>query len=883
MAIENTYLLGTNITLGCGFDLNAKAPLDSRQTVPAFAGLQALINYDAAYEGMIVYDEETKKTYQAQKCDPYTVEVEADGKTKVKTFTIEFREFGINEAELKDLIASETTAAMEFKGVAAALPENPSKGDFYKISAAFKVGEEDVKVGDSIVYDGENWAIIPSGDDIEDTWRPVTDVDNDATLTFVAGDKLEKTVAADGTITYKHIVVDAPELLAENEQTRTYITEVKTDGFGHITGYKTATENVVDTNTTYEFEGLPVVEGEDAPSNVYFQVTASDAESAEVIYIDAYNKNETDAAIKVVSDVIDNNKGTWDLAGTAVQISDFNTFKNENTQAIADAVAPKLDKSIYDAYIAGKEMSDADLKKYADDAAGAVDTKLTNYSNAHANDYTNEQIDKAIEDATGALGTMSTKDANDYYTKNDIDGKDFASKTEAQGYATTAQTNAEAKAAELDAALKSELEGKINGVDGKFANSVTNDTYNAYTETQSGVNSGFESRITAVEAKFGEGDDTVEAQIAAAVGAEEQRATGIEDGLRTDVNDALARVKAIEDAPYVTKDQLDDVDAKFANYKTAVDQKVIDDEQDRRLGVLEGASATHATKDELNGVDAKFADYTKTADLPTDLGDFANEAGYAKTADVNVELAKKVDNTTYAADKETFALKTDLNAYRTSAAQDVIDNDFEGRIAALEEIDHDQLAADASAAAVATVLDGAPEKFDTLKEIAAWIAEADTAEDAASLVTRVSALESVKDDYKGADTALKEELEGKIDAINDHSHSFVESELNKIADGDVAKWNNEIGAKALAETKLDASTFTTYSEAHASDYTNTQIDDAIDADVAVVSKALEEYVTANNAVVDTKANAADVYAKTETYTKDEVAAAIEAALTWGEF
>jgi hypothetical protein len=39
MAIENTYLQGSNITLGCGFDLQAKGPLDSRETVPAFEGL----------------------------------------------------------------------------------------------------------------------------------------------------------------------------------------------------------------------------------------------------------------------------------------------------------------------------------------------------------------------------------------------------------------------------------------------------------------------------------------------------------------------------------------------------------------------------------------------------------------------------------------------------------------------------------------------------------------------------------------------------------------------------------------------------------------------------------------------------------------------------
>ena len=118
MAIENTYLLGKNITLGCGFDLQAKAPLDSRQTVPSTAGLQALIDGNAAYEGMIVYDEESKKTYQAQ----------------IVNGVLAFKEFGINESELKKLIASETTAAMEFKGATATLPESPAKGDMYKVA-----------------------------------------------------------------------------------------------------------------------------------------------------------------------------------------------------------------------------------------------------------------------------------------------------------------------------------------------------------------------------------------------------------------------------------------------------------------------------------------------------------------------------------------------------------------------------------------------------------------------------------------------------------------------------------------------------------------------------------------------------------------------------
>ena len=57
----------------------------------------------------------------------------------------------------------------------------------------------------------------------------------------------------------------------------------------------------------------------------------------------------------------------------------------------------------------------------------------------------------------------------------------------------------------------------------------------------------------------------------------------------------------------------------------------------------------------------------------------------------------------------------------------------------------------------------------------------------------------------------------------------------------------------------------------------------IDADVKVVNDALEGYKTSNDAEVAKKANAADVYAKTETYTQAEVDALISAAHTWGEF
>ena len=316
MAINYELINKGGISLGTNFELLGEKPLDARLVVPSLAGLQNYIDNAAAYEGMIVFDKDTKTTYQVQTING----------------ALSYREFGLTENELKDLIAAETTAAMEFKGAAAALPENPSKGDMWKVSATFKVDDVDVKVGDSIVYNGEEWFIIPSGDDIEDTWRPVDGVDNDATLKFVAGDKLDVAVANDGTITYSHEAINAPELLAENEQTRTYITAVETDGHGHITGYKTATENVVDTNTEYTFESQ--VES----SSVYFNVTP-DAEGAteQTVYVNAYSKNEVDDKVKALNLEIYGNEVAQETSRIDTAVADAAEAKSTANTAAGDA------------------------------------------------------------------------------------------------------------------------------------------------------------------------------------------------------------------------------------------------------------------------------------------------------------------------------------------------------------------------------------------------------------------------------------------------------------------------------------------------------------------------------------------------------------------
>ena len=391
MAINYELINKGGISLGTNFELLSEKPLDSRLVVPSLAGLQSYIDNAAAYEGMIVFDKDTKKTYQVQIIDG----------------ALSYREFGINKSELKDLIASETTAAMEFKGATTTLPENPSKGDMWKVTAVFKVDDVDVKVGDSIVYNGEEWFIIPSGDDIEDTWRPVDGVDNDATLKFAAGDKLDVAVAANGTITYSHEAIDAPELLAENEQTRTYITAVETDGHGHITGYKTATENVVDTNTEYTFESQ--IES----SSVYFNVTPNTAGAAEqTVYVNAYSKNEVDNKVKALNLEIYGNEEVQETSRIDTAVADAAEAKSTANTAAGDAAQAKTDaaEALRVAGEANTAASDAKTGAAASASAAAASASEALASQNAASDSAAAAAESETNAAASA--TTATQKAN---------------------------------------------------------------------------------------------------------------------------------------------------------------------------------------------------------------------------------------------------------------------------------------------------------------------------------------------------------------------------------------------------------------------------------------------------------------------------------------
>ena len=78
-----------------------------------------------------------------------------------------------------------------------------------------------------------------------------------------------------------------------------------------------------------------------------------------------------------------------------------------------------------------------------------------------------------------------------------------------------------------------------------------------------------------------------------------------------------------------------------------------------------------AVTDEITAINEVVNNKANKTDIPTKTSQLTNDSGYltqhqsladyAKKSEVNTELSKKVDNTTYTSDKQTFATKTEVD------------------------------------------------------------------------------------------------------------------------------------------------------------------------------------------------------------------------------
>lgn len=237
--------------------------------------------------------------------------------------------------------------AMTYKGTvasAAAVSKTPNKGDTYKASADFTLHEDAVKVGDLIIYNGDdvdathpydvnNWDIVPSGN--EDTtytfgtegvklWdKSSTDDAKDYFAEFV-GDSAEITASnASGKIKFSHATHAQGSAGANTAGALAYgggfkVPKITTNAAGHIT----AIEDVTLT--------LPASDEAD------YSLAIKKNNSTNVPYL-ALMEDE------VEKNTININGDSWvkaEQATGAINLSHANAGTASNTKGLASDVAP---------------------------------------------------------------------------------------------------------------------------------------------------------------------------------------------------------------------------------------------------------------------------------------------------------------------------------------------------------------------------------------------------------------------------------------------------------------------------------------------------------------------------------------------------------------
>ena len=294
------------------------------------------------------------------------------------------------------------------------------------------------------------------------------------------------------------------------------------------------------------------------------------------------------------------------------------------------------------------------------------------------------------------------------------------------------------------------------------------------------------------------------------------------------------------------KKYVDDIDK-------AIDDKVValaDVVGDSSKGLVQKVNLIQDELDGLNGGAGSITTQIENAIAALDLANTYETKGDAAKAEAAAKAyVDGVVGTLPVVDDETLTVAEAIEAAKTYA--DGLDGLMDARVDALEAIDHAKLASDASAAAVATILDGAPEKFDTLKEVAQWIADSESAATAADLVNRVKGLEDHKDDYVTADTALETSLKGYADQAKADAEAaakaYTDAELVKV--NAVIEENERVTAEAL--TDLDGRVATIEAQ---------DVYVAVDVTSAIAT-AKTEAIT--KAVEDAAAMLASYYTKSE--------------------
>lgn len=404
---ENTNIYTGGVVIAGDLEIGAVGKAaDARLTVKNPTGLSELVSAKKVYDGMIVYCESTKTYHQCS--------VEWDANMNITASSWKQVEYKSLE-ELKALIAQESTAAMEFKGTItdAKLPTTGNKGDLYKIAQkeveipAQKNAEKDAegkefavtaKPGDSIVcevvtvdnVETIKWYLIPSGDDIEDTWRAIKVNGNEVLGNGTTTNPVDFQQGANVTITEVGGVVT--------------IAAKDTHYESKLVAASSAT-NAVDENTENEYTYLNLVE-----NNV----------------VKSSHKIVGTGGITVIHTV--DGGGNGDEQENVITI--HATEAKEYSGSEGDEINIAVTDGIISASLDSTFKDTLATKRYVDDSLDNVD--LTNY-------YTKDEVDAVADELTKqsiavlaetqkytdeAVGNMSAYDLQEANVGADKDGNE---------------------------------------------------------------------------------------------------------------------------------------------------------------------------------------------------------------------------------------------------------------------------------------------------------------------------------------------------------------------------------------------------------------------------------------------------------------------------
>lgn len=568
--MANELKFGKGIGVAAGFDLGAQKPLDSRYTVATIEERDAHVTGNRAYDGMLVFVEADKKTYQY-----------LDGA---------WVEFGFNnaklEAEIVDNLESDEAAKIlsakqgkVLKGLIDAEAEAARAAEKANADAINAIEADYLKAADMAAeVEARNAAIKVTDDKVvalAETHATDKAALEKAIETLEGEDtRIEGLVTAEaakareeeGKLADRIKAVEDDYLkgadkteLQGNIDTLTGVVEALRDGVD-----ATKVDGILDLIKYVEDHGSEVTGmKEDIAENAQ-AITDHATEYAEHLEAQAAIDEAQDAKIKALEDKFGEGEGSVeDMIADA--------------QAAAEAKAKELADA---AQAAAEATASADATSKANAAQQAAEAKAKELADA-ATELANaaqEAADKAQEEVDAVEGRMDTAESEIDTLQSEMDAVEAKAAANEEAIAKlNGASSVEGSVANLIAAAKAEAatdaQTKANAAE-KNAKDYTDEKFNAVVETNNNQETEINNLKTAV------GDGKVDDRIA----------TAKQGAIDTAAADATAKANAAQSAAEATA------------------KKYVDDMQ---------IADTYATKDEL--------DQAKE-DLTTEINKKANDA-----------------------------------------------------------------------------------------------------------------------------------------------------------------------------------------------------------------------------------------------------------------